>query len=250
MVDAPSPTPAVPVEGAGAAGLSAAVAPAVLGCMLGWVLAGCVLAGWLAPSGLENSEGPGAGAEAAVPGALAAVDLAPRLGNKPPLDGAAGVDEGVEEVAPPPPRAGKSDLAGVLDVAGVEEAGVLVVAAPAGGVENNDEAGFCSPAGAAGALPNRGLELASLVVGAGSAGLPSPGNKPPPGAEGVEPSEGFCCVFDPKRPPPAPAPPPAPDSGFDAAPNNVGVVELVADGAADEAGAPKRPPGFCPACPA
>lgn len=200
---------------------------------------------------MENSEGPGAGAEAAVPGALAAVDLAPRLGNKPPLDGAAGVDEGVEEVAPPPPRAGKGGLAGVPDVAGVEEAGVLVVAAPAGGVENNDEVGFCSPAGAAGALPNRGLELASLVVGAGSAGLPNPEKRPPPGAEGVEPSEGFCCVFDPKRlPPPLPAPPPAPDSGFVAAPNNDDVVELVAAGAADEAGALKRPPGFCPACPA
>lgn len=257
------------------AGLSAVVVPEVV-VVAGWVLPGWVLgcvvpSGLAASAGLENSEGAaGAGADAAVPGVLAAVDLAPppRLGNKPPLDGAAaaGVDEGVEEVAPPP-RAGNSDLAGVLDVAGVEvEAGVLVVAAPVGGVENSDGVGFCSPpadgaagaaGAAAGALPNReGLgAAASLLAGVDSAGLPSPEKSPPPplappaaGAEGVDPSEGFCCVFDPKRPPPAPpVPAAAPESaGFGALPNNDGVVEPVDAGAADEAGCePKRPPpGF------
>ena len=194
------------------------------------------------------------GAEvAAVPGALAGGLEAPRPENKfSPAGAAAGVDDGVaEEVVPP--REGNGDLAGVVvDVAGVEEeAGVVVVAALAGGVENSDVCGFCSPPPRG--APKRGFWPVSalLVGGVDSAGLslPRPEKRlPPGGADGVEPSKGFCCVFDPKRPPL--------DCGCVVAPNSDGAVEelvavVVAEGVVDEVvGAfPKRPPGFCAACP-
>lgn len=257
VIPAVAPAVVVPVKVAGAV-VGGLLSEAVVVPAPAEVLAGCV--GGALSAGFPNSvevAGWVLGAEgAAVPGVLAAEDLgAPRPENKPPpAEGAAaGVDDGVaEEVVSP--RAGNSDLAGVVeDVAGVEEeAGVVVVAAPAGGVEKSDGVcGFCSPP--ARGAPKRGFEPVPALVAGGvdSAGLSLPRFEkrlPPAGAEGVEPSRGFCCVFDPKRPPP--------DCGCDVAPNSDGVVEelvavVVAEGVVDEvvAALPKRPPGFCPACP-
>lgn len=109
------------------------------------------------------------------------------------------------------------------------------------------------PVDGVGAVPKSGFAAPSVVVAGvvDSAGLSLPRfeNKPPPlGADGVVPNAGvdFCCGVDPKRPP---------DGGcWGVLPNNDGLPEAgaVVDGVVDELVVfkpPKRPPGFCAACP-
>jgi len=239
--------PVVAVVGAAVAGAVVVVpAPAE-------VLAGCV-DGVVSAGLFPNSPPVGAGwvlgtERAAVPGALVAVDLAaPRPENKPPAGGAAaGVADGVvEEVVLPKPNIG---LAGVVDVVGVVDVSLVVVVA-VGGLKSDDVCALCpAAAGVAVGPPKReGLEPLSALVVAGvvdSAGL-FPKRPPPVGADGVDPNNGFCCVF-PKRLPP--------DCCCNPPPNGAGVVEgavavVAAVGVVDEVvlevAFPKRPPaGFC-----
>ncbi|OOF96023.1 hypothetical protein ASPCADRAFT_130343 [Aspergillus carbonarius ITEM 5010] len=275
--------PAVPVVVEGAPPRGAAregLSPAVVAVVLAVVLAGCV--DGVLSAGLPNSPpvaaaGCAAGAAVAVvAGVVVAVDLAPPSPpNKPPA--AAGVDDGVaDEVAPP--KVGKREFCGVAEEAGVVvdcgvEDGVprdgktgLVASAPDVGALKRED--VCAPPPAAGAAGAAGVVVdgalggfPNKVFGVASGCLAFAKRLPPVEGAGFEPKTGFCAAFPPKRPPVegccgavavlAVAPP-----------NSDGVVAeavaVVEDGVVDEvvevAGVvefrfPKRPPGFCAACP-
>lgn len=156
------------------------------------------------------------------------------------------------------PREGKTGLVASAPDAGALKRDVCAPAPP-------PAAGVVVVDGAPGAFPKRVFGVLSLVLGA--AGLAFPNRLFPVEGAGFVPKRGFCAVFAPPKRPPV--------DGCCvvlevevvvfvlAFPNSDGVVvagavAVVDDGAADEVVEvvevveftfPKRPPGFCAACP-